>query len=127
MKDGVWKHSPWTLKYGTGFQAMKIPFGSLVSFSPQTTTKLGKHQKASKLKMDARGLPGLFMGWEMHSGEQWSKRYLVLPYEQLRGVDLRRKNARGSKVPTVMSVDVVQPMLPSDSMGKAGVDWYFPA
>ena len=106
---------------------MKIPFGSLVAFSPQTTTRIGKQQKASKSKMDARGLCGLFMGWDMHSGEQWSKRYLVLPYDQMRGVDLRRTYAKGSTNPTVMSVDVVQPMLPSDSMGKPGIDWYFPA
>ena len=63
----------------------------------------------------------------MRSGELWSKRYVVMPYSQCEVTDFTRDQTNGWKTPVFASVEVMEAALPSDIMGKAGKDWFFPA
>ena len=77
-------------------------------------------QKESKRKLDARGLPGILVGYDMHAGERWSKRYWVIPMDHTKYIDVRRGTLGEGKTPYALARENVIPRLPSDSMGVAG-------
>ena len=65
--------SCWNEMHGNGpFVGERIPFGSAVIWLP--TPKQAQEQH----KADPKGVPGIFMGYKVHSGYQWRHEYLVM-------------------------------------------------
>ena len=90
--------SPWYARCEDDFKGKKIPVGAMIAFSPLHTTNLGQQLQESKHKLDARGLGGHFMGYDMHSGELWSKRYVVMLYSQSEGIDFTKNRPKEGKL-----------------------------
>ena len=79
--------SSWGLTRGTEFPGKTFPFGCLVNFKPSPT-------RDSTLKFGAKGHLGVFAGYSLTPGYQWSGDYLVWELTAFRGADLRDSATR---------------------------------
>ena len=70
---------PWFQKNKQHFKGMHIPFGALVKFIPNSTAELGK----ALPRFAPTGVDGVFLGYELRRGNQWSKGYKVAPLSEL--------------------------------------------
>ena len=64
---------------GKPFAGKHVPFGAMIRFIPNTTTKLGK----TLPKFAPTSVEGVFLGWELRRGNTWSKAYRVTPLSDL--------------------------------------------
>ena len=76
--------APWKTRYGEDFEGTLIPFGALVTFHPI----YGGHRR--KQPFATRSVPGMFVGYHFRADGSWSGDYLVLPLDDLQGMDLTR-------------------------------------
>ena len=62
--------SAWNKRHKKGrFRGMQFPFGALVDFMPQPDTRVES--------MGPKTLPGVFIGYHVNPGGEWSGDYLV--------------------------------------------------
>ena len=64
--------SAWCKLHGEEFKGRMIPFGAMVYFKPS-----GAREIEQKHKFDPMGIPGVFAGYELGPGQQWSRKYRV--------------------------------------------------
>ena len=66
-------NNPWYLKHGKKFQGQSIPFGALIKFIPNTTTKISREMP----KFAPTAMDGVFLGYELRRGNKWRRAYRV--------------------------------------------------
>ena len=64
--------SAWKRMTGEHFKGKAIPFGVKVFFKPTDT-----REKTYAGKFDPKGVPGIFAGYVITTGQQWSRNYKV--------------------------------------------------
>ena len=81
--------TPWFLTHKEHFKGERLPFGCAVRYLPNRTKKEKKKGKIvykdKQAKWDARSRMGIFVGYDMHPGYKWSKRYLVWDLDAFKG------------------------------------------
>ena len=84
--------TPWFLTHTEHRKGMRLPFGCAVRYLPNRTRKEKKKKNKGNLvykdkqaKWDARSRLGIFVGYDMHPGYSWSKRYLVWDLDAFQG------------------------------------------
>ena len=60
------------METGDEFKGEKIPFGALVYFKPS-----GARVNEQGHKFDAKGVPGVFAGYEIAPGVNWKRQYMA--------------------------------------------------
>ena len=81
----------WRLRHTTPFNGDKIPFGAMIHFLPP------KPLLNKVPKFGPRGVPGIFLGWYLHSGGNWKGEYLVADLRDFRS---RQFGRSPKKLPT---------------------------
>ena len=69
---------------GEDFKGKAIPFGAKVFFKPTTTRK----DMTYTGKFDPKGIPGIFAGYVITAGQQWSRKYRVWDMAEFANVNL---------------------------------------
>ena len=73
--------SNWERRHrGAKFKGKRIPFGALVYFKPSKDKELPK--------ACPRGIPGVFMGWDLQPGGHFKDVYRVAPITDFEDIDL---------------------------------------
>ena len=85
--------SPWFMTHAKHFKGERVPFGCALRYLPNKTKtqkqKSGKVvYKDKQAKWDARSRIGVFMGYDMKPGYQWSGRYLVMDLDAFQDANL---------------------------------------
>ena len=80
----AWKH-----RHTKEFDGKMIPFGAFVHFLPPP------HLVKKIPKFGTRGVPGIFVGWYVHSGGEWKREYVCCDLR-----DFRRLGPKGTKQTT---------------------------
>ena len=96
--------SPWLKRHGNqAFPALRLPFGSLVSFLPKPETV------RALPKFDPRGQRGIIVGVRLHSGGSWAKDYQVFPIRYFDDYDYNKPRSLLELVPvTTQEVKLAQ-------------------
>ena len=68
---------------GEDFKGKAIPFGVIVFFKPTDT-----REKTYAGKFDPKGIPGIFAGYVITTGQQWSRKYKIWDMAELANVNL---------------------------------------
>ena len=82
--------SAWKRMTGDDFKGKAIPFGSKVFFKPTDT-----RDKTYNHKFDPKGIPGIFAGYVVTTGQNWSRKYRVWDMKEFANVNL----SMGAAVP----------------------------
>ena len=61
----------WRHRHTKEFDGLQVPFGAFIHFLPPP------HLVKKLPKFGARGVPGIFVGWYLHSGGEWKREYIV--------------------------------------------------
>ena len=83
-------------------RARKIPFGAKVFFQPTDT-----REKTYAGKFDPKGIPGVFAGYVITTGQQWSRKYKVWDMAEFAGVNLSMDAAVPRKLAQPYLTEVV--------------------
>merc|ERR1711978_184885 len=85
--------TPWFLTHDKHFEGLQLPFGCAVRYLPNKTEVQKREGKTvwkdKQAKWDARSRLGVFAGYRMKSGYEWSKRYLVWDLDAFVDANLR--------------------------------------
>ena len=74
---------PWIKTHGSDFEGLRIPFGCEVVYRPAQTNKSGDLHKCGPT-----GRTGIFAGYQLGPGGEWSGGYLVWDLTEFEGVSL---------------------------------------
>ena len=107
--------SAWLQRHGVEFKGALIPVGALVDFMPTATSGAGQ----GMAKFAPPTVKGIFVGWEFHAGEVWSKGYKVIPLSALDNVSFMIEAEAGDCRARVQVVAEVKPVL-SGCPGSGG-------
>ena len=89
--------SAWKRMTGEDFKGKAIPFGAKVFFKTTDT-----RDKTYAGKFDPKGIPGIFAGYVITTGQRWSRKYKVWDMAEFAGVNLSSGCRSTSKTgPTV--------------------------
>ena len=126
-------HCPWFAKHNSHFSGKLIPFGARIRFIPNATTDLGKDH----LKFAPTSVDGIFLGYELQSGNRWTGHYSVMALTELAKTPLSiyaepsKCAARSQTVAEIVEVPA-DPIAGTDGTGEGakppGPDrwWTFP-
>ena len=109
-EDGI---SPYQRKHGIAFAGRRIPFGAIVDLQPQPDI--------FKTRDDflPRRIPGIFVGYHVQPGNEWSGDYLVCDLDSFVGpngsIDATPRQARVQRIKEV-SVRTRAPKFPIRSV-----------
>ena len=99
--------SAWKRMTGEDFKGKASPFGAKVFF--KTTDARDKTYAG---KFDPKGIPGIFAGYVITTGQQWSRKYKVWDMAEFAGVNLSMDAAVPRKLAQPYLTEVV--VLPED-------------
>ena len=99
--------SAWKRRTGEDFKGKAIPFVAKVFFKPTST-----REKTYAGKFDPKGIPGIFAGYVITTGQQWSRKYKVWDMAEFAGVNLSMNAAVPRKLAQPYLTEVV--VLPED-------------
>ena len=99
--------SAWKRMTGEDFKGKAIPFGAKVFFKTTET-----REKTYAGKFDPKGIPGVFAGYVITTGQQWSRKYKVWDMAEFAGVNLSMDAAVPRKLAQTYLTEVV--VLPDD-------------
>ncbi|CAE7949193.1 unnamed protein product [Symbiodinium sp. KB8] len=99
--------SAWKRMTGEDFKGKAIPFGAKVFFKTTDT-----REKTYAGKFDPKGIPGIFAGYVITTGQQWSRKYKVWDMAEFAGVNLSMDAAVPRKLAQPYLTEVV--VLPTD-------------
>ena len=94
--------SAWKRMTGEDFKGKAIPFGAKVFFKPTDT-----REKTYAGKFDPKGIPGVFAGYVITTGQQWSRKYRVWDMAEFAGVNLSMDAAVPRKLAQPYLTEVV--------------------
>ncbi|CAE7705382.1 unnamed protein product [Symbiodinium sp. KB8] len=92
---------------GEDFKGKAIPFGAKVYFKTTDT-----REKTYAGKFDPKGIPGVFAGYVITTGQQWSRKYKVWDMAEFAGVNLSMDAAVPRRLAQPYVTEVV--VLPDD-------------
>ncbi|CAE7786659.1 unnamed protein product [Symbiodinium sp. KB8] len=102
--------SAWKRMTGEDFKGKAIPFGAKVFFKTTDT-----RDKTYAGKFDPKGIPGIFAGYVIATGQQWSRKYKVWDMAEFAGVNLSMDAAVPRKLAQPYLTEVVTVVvLPED-------------
>ena len=99
--------SAWKRMTSEDFKGKAIPFGAKVFFKPTDT-----RDKTYAGKFDPKGISGVFAGYVITTGQQWSRKYKVWDMAEFAGVNLSMDAAVPRKLAQPYLTEVV--VLPED-------------
>ena len=94
--------SAWKRMTGEDFKGRAIPFGAKVFFQPTDT-----REKTYAGKFDPKGIPGVFAGYVITTGQQWSRKYKAWDMAEFAGVNLSMDAAVPRKLAQAYLTEVV--------------------
>ena len=94
--------SAWKRMAGDDFKGKAIPFGSKVLFKPTDT-----RDKTYDHKFDPKGIPGIFAGYVVTTGQNWSRKYRVWDMKEFANVNLSMDAAVPRKLAQPYQTEVV--------------------
>ncbi|CAE7218058.1 unnamed protein product [Symbiodinium sp. KB8] len=99
--------SAWKRMTGEDFKGKAVPFGAKVFFKTTDT-----RDKTYAGKFDPKGITGVFAGYAITTGQQWSRKYKVWDMAEFTGVNLSMDAAVPRKLAQPYLTEVV--VLPED-------------
>ena len=94
--------SAWKRMTGDDFKGKAIPFGSKVCFKPTDT-----RDKTYDHKFYPKGIPGIFAGYVVTTGQNWSRKYRVWDMKEFANVNLSMDAAVPRKLAQPYQTEVV--------------------
>ena len=99
--------SAWKRMTGDDFKGKAIPFGANVFFKPTDT-----REKTYGHKFDPKGIPGVFAGYVVTTGQSWSRKYRVWDMQEFANVNLSMDAAVPRKLAQPYQTEVI--LLPKE-------------
>ena len=94
--------SAWKRMTGDDFKGKAIPFGAKVFFKPMDT-----RDKTYSHKFDPKGIPGVFAGYVVTTGQSWSRKYRVWDMKEFANVNLSMDAAVPRKLAQPYQTEVI--------------------
>ena len=94
--------STWKRMTGDDFKGKAIPFGAKVFFKPTDT-----RDKTYNHKFDPKGIPGVFAGYVVTTGQNWSRKYRVWDMKEFANVNLSMDAAVPRKLAQPYQTEVI--------------------
>ena len=94
--------SAWKRMTGDDFKGKAIPSGAMVFFKPTDT-----RDKTYGHKFDPKGIPGIFAGYVVATGQSWSRKYRVWDMKEFANVNLSMNAAVPRKLAQPYQTEVV--------------------
>ena len=94
--------SAWKRMTGDDFKGKAIPFDAKVFFKPTDT-----REKTYSHKFDPKGIPGVFAGYVVTTGQSWSRKYRVWDMKEFANVNLSMDAAVPRKLAQPYQTEVI--------------------